>query len=82
MPTFQKTGFSMSDDSAYRLAKMLFGVDRGKLDVALDNNERYFQPIAQAAKILAQEIASAPEIPSYEKLLIEKTVGPSDLSLG
>ena len=40
----------MSDDSAYRLAKMLFGLDRGELDVALDNlNERYFQPIAQVA---------------------------------
>jgi hypothetical protein len=70
MPIFQKTGFSMSDDSAYRLAKMLFGLDCGELDVALDNlNERYFQPIAQVAKILAQKIAPAPEIPSYDKLL-------------
>ena len=30
MATFQKSS-SMSDDSAYRLAKMLFGLDRGEL---------------------------------------------------
>jgi hypothetical protein len=91
MTTFQKSS-STSDDSAYRLAKMLFGLDRGEFDIALSNlDERYFQPIAQVAKILsetlsllfegiaresnaiAQKIASAPEIPSYEKLLIEKT---------
>jgi hypothetical protein len=47
---------------------MLFDLDRGEFDVALDNvNERYFQPIA----LLAQKIASTPEIPSYDKLLIE-----------
>ena len=58
MPTFQKTGFSMSVDSAYRLAKILFGLDRGELDVALDNlNERYFQPIAQVAKILSETLS-------------------------
>jgi hypothetical protein len=91
MAAFRK-GSSMSDDSAYRLAKMLFGLDRGELDVTLGNlNERYFQPIAQVEKLLsetlsqlfeaiaresnsiARRIASAPEIPSYEKLLIEKT---------
>ena len=38
----------MSDNSAYGLAKMLVGLDRGELDVALDDlNECYFQPIAQ-----------------------------------
>jgi hypothetical protein len=90
MATFQKN-VSMSDDSAYRLAKMLFGLDRGEFDIALNTfNERYFQPIAQFAKALsamlsplleaiargsislAQKIEAAPEIPSYEKLLIEK----------
>jgi hypothetical protein len=91
MATFQKSS-SMSDDSAYRVAKMLFGLDRGEFDIVLNKlNERYFEPIAQFTKRLsetlsllfeaiaresnaiAQEIASAPEIPSYEKLLIEKT---------
>ena len=58
MSTFQKTGFSMSNDSAYRLAKMLFGLDRGELDVALDNlNERYFQPIAQFGKRLSETLS-------------------------
>ncbi|MGH6847858.1 MAG: hypothetical protein ACREC0_10585 [Methylocella sp.] len=90
MATFQKN-VSMSDDSADRLAKMLFGVDRGEFDIALSNlNECYFQRIAQLAKTLsamrsplleaiargsislAQKIEAAPEIPSYEKLLIEK----------
>jgi hypothetical protein len=55
---YSKTGSSMSDDSAYRIAKMLFGLDRGELDVALDNlNERYFQPIAQVAKILSERLS-------------------------
>ena len=90
MATFQKN-VSMSDDSAYRLAKMLFGLDRGEFDIPLNNlNECYFQPLAQFAKSLsamlsslleafawgsislAQKIEAAPEIPSYEKLLIEK----------
>jgi hypothetical protein len=58
MPTFQKTGFSMSDDSAFRLAKMLFGLDCGELDVALDDlNERYFEPIAQIAKKLSETLS-------------------------
>ena len=100
----------MSEDSAYRLAKMLFGLDRGELDVAFNNlNECFFQPIAQLAKALSamlsplleafargsislvQRIEAAPEIPSYEKLLIEKgriwpahgkAYGASNLSLG
>jgi hypothetical protein len=63
----------MSTDSAYRFAKALFGLDRGELDVVLDDlNQRYFQPIVQAAGKLIEEIASAPEISSYENLLIEK----------
>ncbi len=50
MATFQKSS-SMSDDSAYRLAKMLFGLDRGEFDIVLNKpNERYFEPIAQFGK--------------------------------
>jgi hypothetical protein len=71
---------------------MVFGLDRGELDVVLDDlNQRYFQPLAQIAKSLsamlssfleaiaresislAQKIETAPEIPGYEKLLIEKS---------
>jgi hypothetical protein len=49
MATFQKSS-SMSDDSAYRLAKMLFGLDRGEFDIVLNKlNERYFEPIARFA---------------------------------
>jgi hypothetical protein len=34
------------------------GLDGGELDVALDNlNERYFQPIAQVAKILSETLS-------------------------
>jgi len=90
MTTFQKSSLT-SDDSAYRLAKMLFGLDHADFDIALNNlNERCFQPIAQIAKILserlslflegiarettalAQKIAAAPEIPSYENLFTER----------
>jgi hypothetical protein len=54
MATFQKSS-SMSDDSAYRLAKMLFGLDRGEFDIVLNKlNERYFEPIAQFAKRLSE----------------------------
>jgi hypothetical protein len=90
MASFQ-ISFSMSDDSAYQIAKTFFDLDPGKFDIVLNNlNERYFRPIARIAKILsetlspfleaiaresialAQKIAAAPEIPAYEKLLIEK----------
>jgi hypothetical protein len=54
MATFQKSS-SMSDDSAYRLAKMLFGLDRGEFDIVLNKlNERYFEPIARFAKRLSE----------------------------
>jgi hypothetical protein len=57
MTTFQKSS-STSDDSAYRIAKMLFGLDRGEFDIALNNfNERYFQPIAHIAKILSETLS-------------------------
>src|SRR3984893_11358733 len=50
--------FSMSDDSAYRIAKTLFGLDHGEFDIALDNlNERYLRPIAQIAKILSERLS-------------------------
>ena len=90
MATFQN-GFSTSDDAAYRLAKALFGLDRGEFDIALNNlSECLFQAITQFLKRLSetlspvleavarqsislvQKIKDAPEIPSYEKLLIEK----------
>ena len=51
MTTFQKSSLT-SDNSAYCLAKMLFGLDHADFDIALNNlNERCFQPIAQIAKI-------------------------------
>ena len=54
MATFQKSS-SMSDDLAYRLAKMLFGLDRGEFDIVLNKlNERYFEPIARFAKRLSE----------------------------
>jgi len=54
MTTFQKCS-STSDDSAYRIAKMLFGLDRGEFDIVLNKlNERYFEPIAQFAKRLSE----------------------------
>jgi len=48
----------MSDDSVYRLAKMLFGLDRGEFDIVLnDLNERYFEPIVQFAKKLSEALS-------------------------
>jgi hypothetical protein len=53
-----RTGSSMSGDSAYCLAKMVFGLDPGELDVTLGNlNERYFQPIAQVEKLLSETLS-------------------------
>ena len=38
---------------------MVFGLDRGELDVVLDDlNQRYFQPLAQIAKSLSAMLSS------------------------
>jgi hypothetical protein len=89
MANFQKN-VSMSDDSACRLAKVPFGLDRGEFDIALKNIECFFQPITQfltrlsetlslmleaiarESISLVQRIEAAPEVPGYERLLIEK----------
>jgi hypothetical protein len=60
MATFQ-TSSSMSDDSAYRLATMLFGLDRGKFDIVLDN-------LAQFAKRLSEKLSRG--LPKYQVMRI------------